>query len=429
MGSLLVGLDKVLYLVDRCKVYELLYLHDPKMEHAYHSLEAAVIELYVLILQFLLTAIRVYERSTKTSISPAFWALDCINDYNARFEAIIPRIDHEAQNCERCYSHLDRVISTDQFERLKSVLEDIERVKTHQNEFQNAVNTLPNIWRLLDDKKRDDVLGWISDIPFEDHHTLARTGRIADTGGWLFKQREFQEWQLSKDSMIFWLHGICESSKTILPNALSSHFRFIAGTGKTKLVSRVIDEFLQVQGQKLIYFYCNRNETLSRKPEEVIRSFVKQLSIADDQTAVHDSLLQVYNDKRQRGFPSTDLSLEESEALLAQLISTYPKTILVLDALDESEESSRKGLISYFSQLVEQIQSLKIFITSRRDGDIASRLQTKANVGIDATASQDDIAKFVSQKIDEDTKNRATPISAELKYDIVRVLQGKSQGM
>ncbi|KAE8134486.1 hypothetical protein BDV38DRAFT_285774 [Aspergillus pseudotamarii] len=410
MGSLLVGLDKVLYLVDRCKVYELLYLHDPKIEHAYHSLETTVIELYVLILQFLLTAIRAYERSTKTSISPAFWTLDCINDYNARFEAIIPRIDHEAQNCERCYSRLDRVISTDKFERLKSVLEDIERVKTHQNEFQNADNTLQNIWRLLDDKKRNDVLGWISDIPFKDHHTLARTGRTANTGGWLFEQWEFQDWQLSKDSMIFWLHGI-------------------SGAGKTKLVSRVIDEFLQDQGQKLVYFYCNRNEKLRRKPKEIIRSFVKQLSIADDQTVVHDSLLQVYNHKRQRGFPSTDLSLEESEALLAQLISTYPKTILVLDALDESEEGSRQGLISYFSQLVEQIQSLKIFITSRRDGDIASQLQTKANVGIDATANQDDIEKFVSQKIDEDTKNRATPISAELKYDIVRILQDKSQGM
>lgn len=217
--------------------------------------------------------------------------------------------------------------------------------------------------------------------------------------------------------------------KTILPSASSLYFLFIAGAGKTKLVSRVIDEFLQVQGQKLVYFYCNRNEGLRRKPKEILRSFVKQLSITDDQTVIHESLLQVYMDKRQRGFSSTDLSLEESEALLAQLISIYPKTILVLDALDESEEGSRQGLISYFSRLVEQIQNLKIFITSRRDEDIACRLKSKANVGINATDSQDDIAKFVSQKIDEDEKNRATPISVELKYDIVRIILDKSQGM
>ncbi|KAE8325477.1 hypothetical protein BDV39DRAFT_206818 [Aspergillus sergii] len=410
MGPLLVGLDKVLYLIDLCTVYELLYSYDPKIEDTYHSLEATVIELYVLILQFLRTAILAYEPSTKTSTSTTFWTLNCINDYNARFEAIIPRIDHEAQNWERCYSRVDRVISTDQVKRLKHVLEDIERAKIHQNEFRNVDNTFQNIWRFLDDEKREDVLRWISDIPFEYHHSVARTGCTADTGGWLFRQRDFQDWQLSDDSMIFWLHGI-------------------PGAGKTKLVSRVIDEFLQVQGQKLVYFYCNRNEGLRRKPKEILRSFVKQLSIADDQTVIHDNLLQIYMDKRQRGFPSTDLSLEESEALLAQLISTYPKTILVLDALDESEESSRQSLISYFSRLVEQIQNLKIFITSRRDGDIACQLESKANVGINATDSQDDIAKFVSQKIDEDEQNRATPISVELKYDIVRIILDKSQGM
>ncbi|GMG28057.1 unnamed protein product [Aspergillus oryzae] len=211
---------------------------------------------------------------------------------------------------------LDRVISIDQVKRLKRVLEDMERVKAHQNEFRNMNSTFPNIWRFLDDGKREDVLRWISDIPFEDHHSVARTGRTANTGGWLFQQRVFQDWQISDDSMIFWLH--------------------------------------------------------------------------------------------------------ESEALLAQLISIYPKTILVLDALDESEEGSRQGLISYFSRLVEQIQNLKIFITSRRDEDIACRLKSKANVGINATDSQDDIAKFVSQKIDEDEKNKATPISVELKYDIVQ---------
>ncbi|BAE64079.1 unnamed protein product [Aspergillus oryzae RIB40] len=370
----------------------------------------SVIEVYVLILQFLRTAILAYERSTKTSTSATFWTLDYINDYNARFEAIIPRIDYEAQNCERCYSRLDRVISIDQVKRLKRVLEDMERVKAHQNEFRNMNSTFQNIWRFLDDGKREDVLRWTSDIPFEDHHSVARTGRTANTGGWLFKQRVFQDWQISDDSMIFWLHGI-------------------PGAGKTKLVSRVIDEFLQVQGQKLVYFYCNRNEGLRRKPKEILRSFVKQLSITDDQTVIHESLLQVYMDKRQRGFSSTDLSLEESEALLAQLISIYPKTILVLDALDESEEGSRQGLISYFSRLVEQIQNLKIFITSRRDEDIACRLKSKANVGINATDSQDDIAKFVSQKIDEDEKNRATPISVELKYDIVRIILDKSQGI
>ncbi|KAF5864459.1 hypothetical protein ETB97_007562 [Aspergillus alliaceus] len=291
----------------------------------------------------------------------------------------------------------------------KLSIEDQEKVP--ETEIQKEDNDFQDTWRVLENEKRGNILDWISSTPYEDHHRLAKTGRTPDTGRWIFEQRNFQDWRSSKDSMIFWLHGI-------------------PGAGKTKLVSRVVDGLLDnAEEQKVVYFYCDRNEELRRKPKEIIRSFVKQLSITHDQTMIHDGLIKIYDEKRQRGFLSRGLSLEESEDLLAQLIPTYSRAILVLDALDESEESSREGLVSYFNRLVEQLCNLKIFVSSRRDENREKQLEMKVSVTIEERDNRHDIERFVKQRISEDEKFRASPIPAELQTDIVRVLLEKSRGV
>jgi Cdc6-like AAA superfamily ATPase len=125
---------------------------------------------------------------------------------------------------------------------------------------------------------------------------------------------------------------------------------YIAGAGKTKLVSQVIDSLGHKRhGEALVYFYCNRNEESRRKPEEILCSFIKQLAISDDQKAVHATLVRSYDKRWQTGFSSRTLSLNECEKLLIELVSTYVKVIIILDALDEIEESSRKKLLDCFN--------------------------------------------------------------------------------
>ena len=58
------------------------------------------------------------------------------------------------------------------------------------------------------DSKRIDILRWFSTVPYQSHHDLACEGRVAQTGEWLFKRKEFVGWQDSKTSAILWLHGI-----------------------------------------------------------------------------------------------------------------------------------------------------------------------------------------------------------------------------
>src|SRR5437667_4609582 len=112
----------------------------------------------------------------------------------------------------------------------------------------------------------------------------------------------------------------------------------LAGAGKTKLSSRVIDYVSQnsPHDQAMAYFYCNRNDTTRRSPEIILRSFVKQLSISQGEGTIHNALVEVYNVKKRGGFASAKLTFEDCKSLLPALIQTYPRTLLVLDALDES---------------------------------------------------------------------------------------------
>jgi hypothetical protein len=94
MGSLLVGLDKVLYLLNRCKVYELLYPYDAAIDTAYRNFASGLTDLYVLILRFLATAIRAYDQNTTRRAWEAFWSPDCIGD----FRGAIPRRHYKGRD-------------------------------------------------------------------------------------------------------------------------------------------------------------------------------------------------------------------------------------------------------------------------------------------------------------------------------------------
>jgi predicted NACHT family NTPase len=205
---------------------------------------------------------------------------------------------------------------------------------------------------------------------------------------------------------------------------------WLAGAGKTKLTANVINHLSnRPDGEAVAYFYCNRNEELRRDPENVLRCFVKQLAISRDKQAIRDIVVEVYKGKQDTGFASAQLTYKEAEALLPKLMRPYSRTMLVLDALDECQEQSRLRLIATFNRLIQDLPSLKIFVSSRRDGDIKHQLEKNANLGIEATDNKDDIAKFVHDTIEADRRLRRLPISDGLRDQIVQTLLHKSRGM
>lgn len=162
------------------------------------------------------------------------------------------------------------------------------------------------------------------------------------------------------------------------------------------LMSKLIDHLTDgSRNDGLAYFYCERNIFIRRQPTEIFRSFVRQLSAIDDgrEYTLQAKIVQVYDERHSRGFQSGDLTLMECKELLAELFAPYTNIVLLLDALDECDEISRREIIGIFEHLTSSSPKVKVVISSRRNDDIKFRLekQDKVNIGISVTDNEADI--------------------------------------
>ena len=120
----------------------------------------------------------------------------------------------------------------------------------------------------------------------------------------------------------------------------------------------------------------------------------------------------------------SDLSFDTCKERLLESLNLYPKTTLVLDALDECELDIVDTLNSLRS---EARRPLKIFISSRPDPDIEALLTSSTQVGIQAKDNKDDVKRFLDKKLEQLAKRR--PVFQSLQNDIADTLLARCQGM
>lgn len=209
MSNLLTGLHKVLYLIDRCKIYEMLYLENRQATEALPNLASAMVELYAIILQFLSKAIRLFSKGTVRRALHAFLKPEDVADFVSKCETSETRVEIEAENCERSHSRLAHSRLGGYADDLKKLLKELDDSKELIARIDNRVATL---WHRSNEHERSEILKWTSDIPYLDHHKLASTGRTSGTGVWLLEHDQYRDWQSSNESIILWLHGIRKSS-------------------------------------------------------------------------------------------------------------------------------------------------------------------------------------------------------------------------
>ncbi|MCJ1397809.1 hypothetical protein MMC11_001005 [Xylographa trunciseda] len=409
MGGLLIGAEKVASLINRCSVYELLYLNGEVSTKTEKNLERALVALHVTILRFLAVANRLYESSAKRALY-GFLKPDEILEFVNKCRLLESELDIEVSNCERiqsqtAYLHLDEKANL-----LKQLIEGL-REPILRIDYQVAA-----LHGDLNQSERLKILNYLSDIPYEANHNAACEGRTKGTGGWLLRHKQFTRWRTSSSSNILWLYGI-------------------PGAGKTKLISSVVDQLLEnldsrQEGEALAYFYCKHNETDRQDPKLVLSSFVRQLAIVQDGHALHRSVVELHGKKESTGFISGSLTIEESRAALIKLCEGLAQVTLVLDALDECNESNRGQLMDTFDTLVQQSPNpVRIIISSRPDQDIEHRFKRRSNLAILASDNGDDIATFVKDRIDNSPPYWREKVSLAVKAEICNTLLVKSEGM
>jgi hypothetical protein len=203
MAALLLGLQQVTCLINRCKIYEVLFLYPSQHQQALENLQSALIELYVAILQFLTKAHLLYEQNNLKRIAFAFLSPDDVGDFQKKSEAYALQVEVAAGHCKWIEDHEGMIEGVRNSEKLQRLLLELK------TDVLGPMDTkLTTLWIRSNEEEQRRILNWISEIPVQDHHNLSRDGRTPETGEWLFQNATYRSWRSSDKSRILWLHGI-----------------------------------------------------------------------------------------------------------------------------------------------------------------------------------------------------------------------------
>ena len=185
---------------------------------------------------------------------------------------------------------------------------------------------------------------------------------------------------------------------------------------------------------KVVFFYCKRDESNRQDRQKLLLALVKQLACppATD-TGIYTEALDAYDQERKDPSSRRQLSIKDSLRLLDKLLTRYQHPAIVLDALDECPEETRGLIIEDLQSILDDAKHpVKVFIASRHSLDIEDRLQDLLHVRIEARDNAEDIENYVTKELALSVQNKKLlrgKISLELKQLIQDVLLRDAHGM
>ncbi|PGH03220.1 hypothetical protein AJ79_07415 [Helicocarpus griseus UAMH5409] len=271
----------------------------------------------------------------------------------------------------------------------------------------------------VQNERREKISQWLSAVSYADQHAAIKSTRLDGTGLWLLNHPDFRDWRDTHGSEILWLHGD-------------------PGSGKTNLISAVIDSFEKSTHfrSSLFYFYCCGDHAQQEQTKTVLRSIIRQFfwSMGSPNPAE-----ELYDKRKNDGFARDDFDIEELVSLMQQFLVLFaqrPSTgrvFIAIDGLDECDSPSRHQLIQAMHSLVaDPAVHAKFIVGSRNDTEIYLRLGSCRNISIKPKDTRFDITRFIVSKVDQAISERRLlrgNVTHQLRNDVISQLVNRSDGM
>ncbi|ORY58533.1 uncharacterized protein BCR38DRAFT_489446 [Pseudomassariella vexata] len=404
---LLEAIPAIAQQICRCALMEELLM--PSLSDAAEELKRALVKLYASILTYQARVKAYFQKSTTVQI------LQSLQGEPSKFESAFKAILDAQADVERCF----QIASVqEQLKRLAQLKDAFAKLEIPINRWSDG---LVKITDKLDRLRRKDILQWISEEQYLQHHKREQESFLEGTGEWLLSNPVFKQWKEESASSILWLHGIL-------------------GSGKSKLTSLVIEDareaFQKQQALSPAFFYCSRNpaEPGRSDPEKIIASIVRQLSSVGPGKPILQPKIAVYQSHEDQGFAAGSLQIQDSSKLLLQLLENYPTATIIIDALDECRADTRHKLLECLEHILRESSTLvKIFVSSRDDQDIVCKLQNYPGLELSSHLNSNDIARFVQFEtkslVAKQNLLRLSRRKDELSQKIIRVVSDGADGM
>lgn len=202
------------------------------------------------------------------------------------------------------------------------------------------------------------------------------------------------------------------------------------GTGKTFLTAKVVQHKKGLLAEPnnhhegLAFFYFNRNDATRTTAQSCLGSLLRQLSKPYGRDRVLRAALSDRIERFEREAQNRP-SCQDCKQGLMESCNIFPKTTVIIDALDECDGKDRSELVDILDNLMmTSACPVKVFISGRPDGDISDMLKGRNIVKIGTEDNQNDIAEYISAQM-EKTRNW----DDELKKEVRERLLEKSGSM
>ena len=220
-GAIYVGIEKVLFLLNRGAAYEILLAHlrGRLSAEIVTNFEEALIRLYKCLLEFLAVALDLRDKNAFKRAIYAFWTPQDISSFCETSLELEMTLDIESKLLE---SQCSRE-TAEQVERLLKSSDCLEEMIIDTKSLVQALGSeiKEQHRREQEERENQEALDWVSSIPILDHHENAREGRTPETGLWVFTKPEFLSWKQSSGSSLLWIHGIRECPTEFCSSVLS----------------------------------------------------------------------------------------------------------------------------------------------------------------------------------------------------------------
>ncbi|KAI1122503.1 hypothetical protein F5Y10DRAFT_72272 [Nemania abortiva] len=219
---------------------------------------------------------------------------------------------------------------------------------------------------------------------------------------WLLRDAKFNSWlDISKTTLSWlWLQGI-------------------PGAGKTYLAAMIIDHMRK--SHRTLFALVNHINKMSLTALSVIQSLLFQA--AEDDKELRPILVET-KERELHG------NTEHAAGLLGTLLATAGETYIIIDGLDELEETERKILLNHLAEISESSEALRILICSRVEHDISDMLNTKAMSIRVNDRNHGSIQVYVDHRTRSLTASREFDSDTELElFSLISPLSAKANGM
>jgi hypothetical protein len=253
-----------------------------------------------------------------------------------------------------------------------------------------------NIMTSLKAQSFRDFIAWLSLTPYREHHTRHSKNRLPGTTQWLTNDSRYVDWRSSTCSSLMWIRGML-------------------GSGKTNLISAVIDDSMQSTNAQspVLYYYCGDIKGHGGRcdAKDVMRSLLRQLTVKDEET--FEIVEQVHLEFRRReargkvGIGDVDkLEPHECTHWIAELLQS-DEVIIIIDAIDEIDVMDRHLLLKELIALRDDSSRVtKMLVSSRDDTNLTQWLEGAPELRLQASLTEADMERFIRHRVSTAVDNK-----------------------